>query len=630
MRLLILFFISFNFLLAQVIINPEDKRVNNFTLFYYHDKNANKTIEDISKYSFTKKILNQSSLKYKKGSLWFKIEIKNRNESTKFLLKAYEVFYNVFNVYEYKDNKWKVHKNGLNIEFKKREIKDKLPVIPFEIKTNETKILYVEVSSFLPFMMDFEIFEYDEFFKYYDSRHDYLYMFFFGSLFIIILFNLFLFVTMKDIIYGYYVGYAFCFMLFVFAISGYTIDIGLQNWYHEFYSAAPFAIAFLALFTNEILNIKDYSLKLTKLLYFLVLLCLFLVVLIFIDIETWCEVLTIFSSISFTILFLSSIYAWIKGNINAKFYLVALSLYLVSMVIFTSMSNGWIQNNNFTRYAYFYASFIEIIIFSLMLASRFYRVNKEKLIAVNNLREKEKLLQDQSRLAQMGEMINMIAHQWRQPLGAINSALFIIDTKLKMKKFDLKKEKDRKDFLKFLENKQKNIYGYVEFLSTTIDDFRNFFKQDKQKQKFPLSTCVEKSLHIVKASLEDKNIKLFKNYEVQSEVFLYQNEIIQVILNILKNSEDSFIEKNIKDRKIEISTRKNNLEFYSICICDNAGGIKENIISKIFDPYFSTKAEKNGTGLGLYISKMIVEKHHGGKLNTYNHKDGVCFEIVLK
>jgi len=617
-------------MLAQVIIAPDDIKKDNFTLFYYKDTSGLKTIEEISKYSFTNKITNQVSLKHQKGSIWFKIEIENKSQNRHFILKAFEAYYETFNLYEYKNNTWYIYKNGLNIDINDREIKDKLPVMPFEVEPNKTKTLYVEITSMLPYMIDFEIYQYDSYFKEFDSIQNLLYMFYFGCSFIIIIFNLFLYISIKDIVVGYYVGYIFSFNIFVFVASGYNIEFGLQKWHYNLIASSGFFIAFLILFTKEILTIKQYNKNLTHLLNFLAILVFALAILVLIDIEIWFHILNGVTMIVFPILLFTSVYAWKKNNADAKIYFFAFIIYIIATTIFALISNAWIKNSDFGRYAYYYASFIEIILFSFLLAIRFHRVNKEKLHIVNELRNKEKLLQEQSRLAQMGEMINMIAHQWRQPLGAINSALLTIDTKLKMNRFDLSKADEQENLIHYLEKKQKNIYEYVEFLSTTIDDFRNFFKKDKEKQKVSLIAPIKKSLQIVGASLENKNIKLFETYNINPTISLYENEMIQVFLNILKNSEDSFLEKNIHKREIHITTKEKNANFYSITICDTAGGIDSKIIDKIFDPYFSTKNEKNGTGLGLYISKMIIETHHDGKLNVYNHQNGICFEIILQ
>jgi len=247
---------------------------------------------------------------------------------------------------------------------------------------------------------------------------------------------------------------------------------------------------------------------------------------------------------------------------------------------------------------------------------------------LTQIKDKEKLLLEQSRLAQMGEMISMIAHQWRQPLGAISSAVFSVQTKLALGKFDLDKKEGVNQLLEFLEKKHGSINQYVEFLSATIDDFRNFFKPDKSKESIMVTIPIHRALQIVKSSLESKGIYLETNFDCNEAVDMYQNEMMQVILNILKNAEDNFMEKSIEKPKIVISTYLEDKN-YVISLLDNGGGIPEDILKNIFDPYFSTKEEKNGSGLGLYMSKTMVEEHSGGHLLVENKEDGVEFKIIL-
>ncbi len=249
--------------------------------------------------------------------------------------------------------------------------------------------------------------------------------------------------------------------------------------------------------------------------------------------------------------------------------------------------------------------------------------------AVQESKQNEKILQDQSRLAQMGEMLSMIAHQWRQPLGAISSAVIGIQIKLTSGQYNLEEQDDRDKFLKFMDKKHKNINEYVQFLSTTIDDFRNFFKPDKEKERIAITIPIERALQIVQTSMSAKDIEIKTDYSINMKLNLYQNEMMQVILNILKNSEDNFIEKKVSNPQIIIATREEESN-YIISISDNGGGIPEDIIPKIFDPYFSTRNEKNGTGLGLYMSKIMIEEHNNGILTVKNIDNGVCFEIILK
>jgi len=245
---------------------------------------------------------------------------------------------------------------------------------------------------------------------------------------------------------------------------------------------------------------------------------------------------------------------------------------------------------------------------------------------LTQIQQKERLLLQQSRMAQMGEMLSMIAHQWRQPLGAISSAIFGIQTKLATGKYDNRDSNE--DLYKFLNTKHKRINEYVQFLSTTIDDFRNFFKPDKKKELVMFESTIGRALLIVEGSLTSHGIDVAYTFNVNEKVEIFQNEIMQVILNIIKNSEDNFIEKGTKNPKIRIETNKMPAH-YEIVISDNGGGISEHIIDSVFEPYFSTKDEKNGSGLGLYMSKMMIEEHSGGLLQVENTKDGVAFSILI-
>jgi signal transduction histidine kinase len=233
-------------------------------------------------------------------------------------------------------------------------------------------------------------------------------------------------------------------------------------------------------------------------------------------------------------------------------------------------------------------------------------------------RQNQRLL-EQSRLAQMGEMISMIAHQWRQPLAAIASTSSALSLKIALNKYD------REIFSKSVTQ----ISNYAQHLSKTIDDFRNFFRPNKEKDETTLEAIVESSLSIVQISLENKGIKLDKKYACNQPLMLYSNEVKQVVLNFVKNAEDILLEKEIQEPMIKIYTYCSDEGIFCLEVEDNAGGVPTKIIDKIFDPYFSTKKSKDGTGLGLYMSKTIIEEHCKGKLKVFNRGEGAVFKIEL-
>ncbi len=237
---------------------------------------------------------------------------------------------------------------------------------------------------------------------------------------------------------------------------------------------------------------------------------------------------------------------------------------------------------------------------------------------ITELKEKDNQLIQQSRLAQMGEMIGMIAHQWRQPLSAISSRSASLKIKAQLGKLD-------KDLIM---REVDYINQYSQHLSQTINDFRDFFKKTKNKKRVTFNGLIKDVLNIIEISIINQNIKLIQNLNCNESFETYSNEVKQVVLNLLKNAEDVVLEKEIIDPYIKISTYKEN-DNYILEVSDNAGGVPESFMDKIFDPYFSTKLEKDGTGLGLYMSKTIIENHCEGKLTVLNNQDGAVFKISL-
>jgi signal transduction histidine kinase len=213
----------------------------------------------------------------------------------------------------------------------------------------------------------------------------------------------------------------------------------------------------------------------------------------------------------------------------------------------------------------------------------------------------------------------MIAHQWRQPLSELSGILMELEMATKFKKVTDEK------LYKSIERSNKRI----EYMSSTIDDFRNFYKPDKIKEWFSLAKSCEKALSLINASLKNAGIKTIVDLKDDVLYFGFPSEFAQAILNILSNAKDVLVERKIEEPIINL-TLKTDENSISISIKDNGGGIKEEDIDKIFDPYFSTKDTSKGTGLGLYIVQMIIEKNIGAKLLVSNDATGALFSIVLQ
>ncbi len=233
-------------------------------------------------------------------------------------------------------------------------------------------------------------------------------------------------------------------------------------------------------------------------------------------------------------------------------------------------------------------------------------------------REKEQLLVQKSRFIALGEMISNIAHQWRQPLSELSSVLMSMKFKHNIGQLDDET----------MNKKAKEAEQVIDFMSHTIDDFRNFFMPKKDRQEFYVYKSVESVMTIVSSALSNNNIEIEIDIDKQLKLNTFKNEYEQVILNIISNAKDVMISNKIEKPKISIECKKVGA-LIELFIEDNGGGITVKPRNKIFEPYFTTKEDSDGTGIGLYMSKTIVDKNMHGKLRVRNTKVGARFEIIV-
>jgi len=236
------------------------------------------------------------------------------------------------------------------------------------------------------------------------------------------------------------------------------------------------------------------------------------------------------------------------------------------------------------------------------------RLKVSSVIDITELKNKDHLLFQQSKMAAMGEMIGNIAHQWRQPLSVISTCASGVKFEKEFGKLDDARFNESMDVI--LENSQ--------YLSKTIDDFRNFFKTEKVAEEFVVKEVIEKSLKLLNSTFKNYEIELKTNFLEYNYTYTgFPNEFIQVFINLINNSKDAFVANDILNRYIEVSEYEYS-DKYILEVKDNAGGIPESILDKIFDPYFTTKHKSQGTGIGLYMSHQIIVDHMGGKINARN------------
>lgn len=311
-------------------------------------------------------------------------------------------------------------------------------------------------------------------------------------------------------------------------------------------------------------------------------------------------------TIVYAILFISIIFNLKQGFKPTVIYVIGWSIFCFLLFIF-EFKRYYTSNGYFDLVLLAFA--IEAVLFTISVSYRYGSMKKQ-------MDEYESMLLQQSKLAKTGEMIGNITHQFRQPLN--NLSYILINLKKKYEKSSL----DEKYFSK----KYKQANEQIKYLSKTIDDFKEFYTPSKTKEDFSVKESIKNVLSVLDSEIKRKQIDLKLEFNTNENIKVYgiKNELSQVILALLSNSIEAFKDIENPFIKIELSSSPSTV---NLKIEDNAGGIKKQNLKKIFEPYFSTKEE--GTGIGLYLVKHIVEETFEGKIELENTKEGVCFSLFL-
>ncbi|MCG3704275.1 HAMP domain-containing histidine kinase [Aliarcobacter butzleri] len=312
-------------------------------------------------------------------------------------------------------------------------------------------------------------------------------------------------------------------------------------------------------------------------------------------------------TIIYAILFVSIIFNLKQGFKPTLIYVIGWSVFCIVLFIF-DFKNRYIGLGYFDLVLVVFA--LEAMLFTISIAYKYNDLKKQN-------KEFEKMILQQSKFVKSGEMIANITHQFRQPLNNISYILINLKKRFESEKLDKI----------FFDKKVNQANEQVSFLSKTIDDFKEFYLQEKEKDDFLVKDSIQNALTILNPDLQKDNINLNLKFETFEDIKIFgvKNELSQVILSLVSNSIDAL--KNRHNPKISINVVSSSAEVI-IEILDNAGGIKAKNLKKIFEPYFSTKEE--GTGIGLYLSKIIIEESFGGKLQVQNIKDGAKFSIFIE
>ena len=417
-----------------------------------------------------------------------------------------------------------------------------------------------------------------------------------GLILMTIFYNLAIFYYLKNRTFLYYS------IMQVFMLPIIIFHIKIIPW--NFYYYALFSIlssVFSILFARSFLETKKYLYKIDLILqFYLLLLLLDFFSLILMD-YSYALKYDLYSACGLLYLLMASLRIR-QGFVPAWFFLIGWTAFIGSLLYVDIMKN---VSTSSSISLFLLGPPIEALLLSVALAYNWKLLEKEK-------KEQQELLVHQSKLASMGEMIGNIAHQWKQPLTYLSYNFMNLREASKRNLLDdiyLTKKLDKADI-------------QLKFMSQTIDNFRDFYLPNKKKERFSVQQASLETLEIMDDQFKQHNIEVSMDVKDDIEIKSYKNEYKQVLLNLLGNAKDVFLQKEIRSPKITITIESN-----CISVLDNAGGIPKEVLPRIYEPYFTTK--EGNSGIGLYMSKMIIEKDMKGELRVENSKEGVVFKIIF-
>jgi len=382
---LLLFLFSTSLLNASLVLTDKFKKYDNFTLQYLYDENASLTIENVLKINFTQTIPSQFTQGYKYGNAWFKIKILNNSNNEDYVLFFTESIWSTLSLYTQKDSLWVVQENGLSIPPEERSIKDNFPAFHLHIPKGEVKTLYLKANTIASQIGEFQVYTKNEFFRPNRITLTEWYTIYAFVLFAFILLNLYNSFVTKERIYLYYVGYVFIYIVFTFMHSGLYLSMGFTGWQEGLHVLGILTLFALLQFSIEFLDLKSNYPLMKKVFHYLSVVSIIFAFLLAQNIPY----ATISSNIFFSAVLILIVYVAIKlfkeGFNGAKYYLIALMLYLPSMAIMAMNFNTLLANTDITRYTFLGGAFLEVFVFTLILTNRYRTVNNEKMIAQHAL-----------------------------------------------------------------------------------------------------------------------------------------------------------------------------------------------------------------------------------------------------
>ena len=613
-----IFLFLLSFACAKTLdLNLSEKYETKNYFSYTLAKDTNETINNLKNKKWTKDKKGFNLPRYINRPYWAKLEIKNvSNLNQQYYLKSENQFTYKIDYFLVKNHTVIKHiEDGVIAKNSNRVFNASHMIFPLKIDANEAIEVYFKIRNYNKININFTLVSKDYLLNYYQT-YNMLEGIFFGGMLLLMLYNLFLYFLLRVNSYLYYVGYVCSISIYFLSIFGFSQRY-FESYTYIFYLSSGTFFIFLTLFIQSILNLKEKLPLINKILnlfilYFIIATLTNIYVLemhSFNCAQLLFNINFLLVSIFILIIIGSTYYlAYIKHDSIAQFYsFIWSAIALVGSSLPLQYLNV-IDINIPTDYIFQFLILLEILLFSFILAYKIKLVEQKK-------KEQEQLLVQQNKLASMGEVVAMIAHQWRQPLSEINGVILNMDVDYQKKQLPSKK------FNQYLDN----IETTTTYMSQTINDFLDYFKHNKKVEEFSVSNLIEGTLNLI-SSINKNHIKI--EYIKHAEILLsaYKSELTQALLIILNNAIDACDE--ITDPQITISIRVKD-KYLIISVKDNGSGVPLKIMDKIYDPYFTTKHKSKGTGLGLYILKMIIEESMQGKVELKSTKKATICNLYI-
>ncbi|MGJ0371996.1 hypothetical protein NG764_05155 [Aliarcobacter cryaerophilus] len=608
MKYLISIFLFINFLYANsstLVLEDGFSFNENFEISYLKDSSNSLNIQEIANSNDFQKHSNKFSLGYLKDTIWIKVDLKNKSSKEDFILSLNEHFYEKANMHYFdkSENLWKTLKNGVFTPIKERNIQTSKLAFNFKIQQNSSQTIFVELKAKYAYFGNIAVYSKDYFFASRILNIDSFFILQFGILLIIIIFNLFLWLSLKEKVYIYYVGYAFFALVYLINISGLLIYFDLQYYMYKLHFSASLCIIFLSLFSIEYFEANKYfkaSVFVIKIL--ILLLFLFAFMMVAVSYSPWNNFMNHIITLILITLIISSIKIYRKGQYFLKYYIFAISIYFSSVIIFILFVTGILEYNYFYRYTYLYFLSLEIIVFALILSNR-YNIIKNEQIKIQN------------------ELIYLQVNQNR-----------LLENEVKKKTLELTKlVKERELLVKEVFHRVKNNFHVI----TAFLWFES--KKEGNKNRFIELINRIKSMSLIheylcsSKDLIDINLKEYIDELVKTIIQTYSISTLQINTNIEKiNIEfENMMSLGIIANEIISNSIKHHPKEKAIILDINCYKKSDSVILIIFDNGLGFDENIQKTGLGLELIKDFINKLPNAKYSFYK-ENGTVFELSFK